>query len=97
MKGEDFLCCFICNHILIIRIILDAELSNLRICFQKPLLDGGVTDLVASADQSTLHLIQKEKNCLELESVSRKDYGVEDDSVVLEQWKMYIKMANSNT
>lgn len=47
--------------------------------------------------QSTLHLIQKEENCLELESVSRKDYGVEDDSVVLEQWKMYIKMANSNT
>lgn len=34
---------------------------------------------------------------MELESVSRKNYGVEHDTVVLEQWKTCVEMANSNT
>lgn len=34
---------------------------------------------------------------MELESVSREEYGGEYDSVVLEQWKTCVEMANSNT
>lgn len=34
---------------------------------------------------------------MELESVSREDYGGEYDTVVLEQWKTCVEMANSNT
>ena len=39
----------------------------------------------------------KETKCIKLESVSREDYGVDYDSVVLEQWKICVEMANSNT
>jgi len=34
---------------------------------------------------------------MELESVTREDYGEEYDAVVLEQWKTCVEMANSNT
>lgn len=34
---------------------------------------------------------------MELNSVSREDYGEEYDAVVLEQWKTCVEMANSNT
>lgn len=34
---------------------------------------------------------------MQMESVSREDYGEDYDSVVLEQWKICVEMANSNT
>ena len=34
---------------------------------------------------------------MQLESVSRENYGANYDSVVLEQWKTCVEMANSNT
>ena len=40
---------------------------------------------------------EERRNCMELESVSRENYGEEYDGVVLEQWKTCVEMANSNT
>ena len=40
---------------------------------------------------------EKESEHMQLESVSREDYGADYDSVVLEQWKTCVEMANSNT
>lgn len=40
---------------------------------------------------------KKEREHMQLESVSREDYGADYDSVVLEQWKTCVEMANSNT
>lgn len=43
------------------------------------------------------YTLNKKGEHMELESVSREEYGKEYDSVVLEQWKTCVEMANSNT